>query len=93
MILAAEVGAQGGTLTSPTENTAPCTGAHSVICALTADVGGDDSLAEAVASIIRSLAFTGFDLIPWLAASVVLAIAGALALTESRRRAPFQNLG
>ena len=92
MILAAESQA-GATLASLEENATPCTGAESAICTLTADAGGDDSLAEAIASVIRSLAFTGFNLLPWLTASVMLAIAGALALTESRRRTPFQNLG
>ncbi|HWL91442.1 MAG TPA: hypothetical protein VNP90_08760, partial [Actinomycetota bacterium] len=80
---------QGG-LTSTSlpsvENPAHCPGADSALCALTAAVAGLDSLAEAVASIIRSLAFTGFALLPWLAASFMLAAAGALSLAESRRR-------
>ncbi|MBA3363887.1 MAG: hypothetical protein H0T07_05740, partial [Actinobacteria bacterium] len=85
---------RGGATTVPSvENPAPCPGAASTLCALTTDVSVTDSLAEAVASIIRALAFTGFTLLPWLAASFLLALAGALALAESRRREPFQNLG
>jgi hypothetical protein len=75
------------------ENPIPCPGADGAICALVADVGDVDSLAEAIASIIRSLPFTGFALLPWLAASVMLTIAGALLLTESRRRPSFQTFG
>jgi hypothetical protein len=87
--LAARGGRAETTTLSSVENPAPCPRADTALCALTADLGGVDSLAEAVASIIRSLAFTGFALLPWLAASFMLAAAGALALAESRRRMSF----
>ena len=82
-----------GRLITPVENLGPCTGSASALCTLAADVGGEDSLAEAIASIIRALAFTGADLLFWLYVMVILTIAGTLSLLESRRRTPFQNLG
>jgi hypothetical protein len=93
ILLAADGNPAGAASTSLAENPIRCLGADGAICALVADLGDVDSLAEAIASIIRSLPFTGFTLLPWLAASVMLTIAGALLLTGSRRRPWFQDLG
>jgi type IV secretory pathway TrbD component len=93
ILLAADRDRAGATLGSQVEQPGPCPDTDSLLCALTIGVSGVGSLVKSVASVIRYLAFTGFAVLPWLAASFMLAIAGALAVTESRRRMQFQNLG
>jgi hypothetical protein len=56
------------------------------LCTLTVGVSGVGALVRTLASIIRSLAFTGYGGLTLMALSLVLAVAGALALTEARRR-------
>lgn len=81
-----------GTLPSQVEDARTCPDADSV-CTLVDETNEESSLVESIARILRDLAFTGFALLPWLAAGVMLTITGALALRAARRRSGAQNLG
>jgi hypothetical protein len=86
-------GLRGGAVVPSVENPDPCPDTASLLCELAISLSGAGSLAGSLASIIRYLAFTGFGLLPWIAATFIMTAAGALALTEARRRSARSLVG
>lgn len=74
------------------ENPDPCPDTSGSLCELAIGLSGAGSLVGSLAEIIRYLAFTGFGLLPWIAATFIMAAAGALMLTDARRRAVGRTL-
>jgi hypothetical protein len=57
-----------------------------LLCELAISLSDAGFLGGSLASIIRYLAFSGFGLLPWIAATLILTAAGVLSLTAARRR-------
>ena len=85
--------AAGGNMARWRESAGLCAapGGSSPLCVLTLGLNSG-SLAGGVASIVRSLAQTGRELLPLMALSLLLAVSGALALGTAGRRSDELSL-